>query len=187
MHGSVGGHETSSGRFCTRPESRVMRQSQARVAEPSALSSMWPIALAIADGRSGTGCRRPALGRRTLRTKAPSFPWGRKPYSYELLPACSWTHRYVPFLTGQKGDGKKPHQPALAHCVHVAGRDALRLTALFHVGATNRLSDSRHGAEGHTLEVPLCGAAPSETPHRERPGKELFKKAEESCQAVPRS
>jgi hypothetical protein len=32
------------------------------------------------------------------------------------------------------------------------------------------LPDSRRGAEGHTLAVPLCGAEPSETPHRERPG-----------------
>jgi hypothetical protein len=48
-------------------------------------------------------------------------------------------------LTGQKGDGKKPHQPALAHCVHVAGLYALRLTALPRVGPTNRLPDSRYG------------------------------------------
>jgi hypothetical protein len=72
----------------------------------SALSSMWPIALAIADGRSGTGYRPPALGRRPLRTKASSFLQGRKTYSCGPLPACSWTHRDVPLLTGQKGDGK---------------------------------------------------------------------------------
>jgi hypothetical protein len=50
-------------------------------------------------------------------------------------------------LTGQKGR-KKLHQPARAHCVCVAGRDAR-----------------------------LCGAEPSETPHRERPGKKISRRS----------
>ena len=36
-------------------------------AETPALSSMWPIALATADGRSSAGFRPPALGRKKLR------------------------------------------------------------------------------------------------------------------------
>jgi hypothetical protein len=79
-------------------------------------------------------------------------------------------------LTGQKGGRKKPYQPALAHCVRVAGRDALRLTAVLRVGAANRKgpkghpvdslrsdSDSRNGAEGHT---PVCPSASHCRPSR---------------------
>jgi hypothetical protein len=46
---------------------------QSRVNGTSALSSMWPIALATPDVRSGTGYRPPALGRRKLRRKASSL------------------------------------------------------------------------------------------------------------------
>jgi hypothetical protein len=42
------------------------------------------------------------------------------------------------FFDRPKRGRKKPHQPALAHCVHVAGLDALRLTAMLCVGAANR-------------------------------------------------
>jgi hypothetical protein len=52
-----------------------------------------------------------------------------------------------------------PHQPALAHCVRIAGLHALRLTALLCVRAG-----------GQPLAVPLRVASPSETPYRERPG-----------------
>jgi hypothetical protein len=49
-----------------------------------------------------------------------------------------------PLFDRPKRGRKKPHQLALAHCVRVAGLDALRLTALLCAGATNRLPDSRH-------------------------------------------
>jgi hypothetical protein len=80
-----------------------------------------------------------------------------------------------PLFDRPKRGRKKPHQPALAHCVRVAGLDALRRTALLCFGAANRKgskghpvdslghlrwprsnSDSRREAGGHTLAVPLC-------------------------------
>jgi hypothetical protein len=94
-----------------------------------------------------------------------------------------------PLFDRPKRGRKKPHQPARAHCVRVAGLDALRLTALLCAGATNRLPDSRCGAEGHTLAVPLCDAEPSETPHRERPGNRKQKKGKQvapSFSVLPR-
>jgi hypothetical protein len=45
-----------------------------------------------------------------------------------------------PLFDRPKRGRKKPHQPALAHCVRVAGLYALRLTALPRVGAANRNS-----------------------------------------------
>jgi hypothetical protein len=45
-----------------------------------------------------------------------------------------------PLFDRPKRGRKKPHQPALTHCVRVAGRDALRLTALPRAGAANRNS-----------------------------------------------
>jgi hypothetical protein len=72
---------------------------------------------------------------------------------------------------------KNLDQPARSHYVRVAGLDALRLTAQPRVGPTNRLPDSHRGARGHTLAVPLCVAGPSETPHRERPGKKISRRS----------
>jgi hypothetical protein len=54
-------------------DSLLLTQSESRVAGASALSSMWPIALATAAGRSSAGSRPPALGRGSLCRKA-SFP-----------------------------------------------------------------------------------------------------------------
>jgi len=82
----------------------------------------------------------------------------------------------MPLFDRPKRGRKKPHQPALAHCVRVAGQDALRLTALPRVGALNRLPDSRH--------APLRRRA-SETPHRERPGKESAREEKERREAAP--
>ena len=52
-----------------------------------------------------------------------------------------------PLFDRPKRGRKKPHQPALAHCVRVAGLDALRLTALLRAGAANR-----KGPEGHPVD-----------------------------------
>jgi hypothetical protein len=85
--------------------------TQSRVDGTPALLSMWPIALATADGRSATAWRPPALVRGSLCREASSpFHVVRQTYSYELLSSYSHsagrTRRGVPFLTGQKGDGK---------------------------------------------------------------------------------
>jgi hypothetical protein len=76
---------------------------------------------------------------------------GRRPPSSMWLdkravrvPSCRSVRSGCPLFDRPKRGRKKPHQPALAHCVRVAGLDALRLTALLCAGATNRLPDSRH-------------------------------------------
>jgi hypothetical protein len=107
------------------------------------------------------------------------------------------------FLTGQKGR-KKPHQPALAHCVRVAGRYALRLTALPRVGAANRKgpwgypvtrSDICDGLTQTPIRdagpkvIPLwCPSAAQRSPRRRTakgPENESAKEREERRQAVP--
>ena len=93
--------------------------TQSRVDGAPALLSMWPIALATADGRSATAWRPPALVRGSLCREASSpFHVVRQTYSYELLSSYSHsagrTRRGVPFLTGQKEDRKsRPNRHAL--------------------------------------------------------------------------
>jgi hypothetical protein len=62
-------------------------------------------------------------------------------------PSCRSDPSGGPLFDRPKRERKKPHQPALAHCVRVAGRDALRLTAPPRVGAANR-----KGPEGHPVD-----------------------------------
>jgi hypothetical protein len=52
-----------------------------------------------------------------------------------------------PLFDRPKRGRKKPHQPALAHYVRVAGLHALRLTAMLCVGAANR-----KGPKGHPVD-----------------------------------
>jgi hypothetical protein len=73
--------------------------------------------------------------------------WETYRLSALLQRPFKWAPSECPFFDRPKRGRKKPHQPALAHCVRVAGQAVLRLTAL-----------PRVGAEGHTLAVPLCGA-----------------------------
>jgi len=104
---------------------------------------MWPLSSATPDGRSGTGYRPPALGRRKLRRKT-SFLCGsinvQSRTSTFTQPSWRSDPSGGPLFDRPKRGRKKPHQPALAHFVRVAGRDALRLTALARIGAANRNS-----------------------------------------------
>jgi len=52
-----------------------------------------------------------------------------------------------PLFDRPKRGRKKPHQPALAHCVRVAGRSALRRAAQLCIGTANR-----KGPEGHPAD-----------------------------------
>jgi hypothetical protein len=82
------------------------------------------------------------------------FSMGPKTVQLRTSACMQLDPSVCPLFDRPKRGRKKPHQPALAHCVHVAGRDALRLTALLRVGATNRLSDSRHGPKVIPLRSP---------------------------------
>ena len=62
-----------AGRRCALKTPSLERPSGSSFAETSALSSLWPIALATPDGRSSARCRPPALGRRKLRREASSL------------------------------------------------------------------------------------------------------------------
>jgi hypothetical protein len=74
-----------------------------------------------------------------------------------------------PLFDRPKRGRKKPHQPALAHCVRVAGLYALRLTALPRVRATNRLPDSRRAL---LRDKSVRDAAPRKARERNRQPKE---------------
>jgi len=128
----------------------------------------------VADGTFAGGPERGSLSARSLWCRCNSTKV-RVGVGLSVQSSCWHPPRRSPLFDRPKRGRKKPHQPALAHFVRVAGRDALRLTVLPRIRAANRNSlrsdtDSRKGAEGHTLVVPLCKVKPSETPHRERPG-----------------
>jgi hypothetical protein len=135
-----------------------------------ARSSLWPIALATPDGEAFAGTRFSALGRRKLYRETP-VTCGSINYSDELLPAescpASRVRRAVPFLTGQKGDGKSRR----------AGRAAADAPAL------------RRGRES----VARFATRPFATQRRPRrhtakgPGKEPAQGEGESRQVVPLS
>jgi len=103
-------------------------------------------------------------------------PPGRRPFSVGGGDRGGAVGRRsgVPFLTGQKGDGKsrRTRRAAADGAALRRGRESEgpegSSRGLTPSGRSN--SDSRGGAEGHTLAVPLCIAPPSESPHRERSG-----------------
>ncbi len=147
--------------------------TQSRVDGAPALLSMWPIALATADGRSATAWRPPALVRGSLCREASSpFHVVRQTYSYELLSSYSHsagrTRRGVPFLTGQKEDRKsRPNRHALT---------ALASPGCSSVFAFGSWTNPHPPTRAPTL--PISSTPPSETPHRERPGRRIRRKKE---------
>jgi hypothetical protein len=98
-----------------------------------------------------------------------------------------------PLFDRPKRGRKKPHQPALAHCVRVAGLDALRLTVLLRAGAANRKGPRGHPVDslGHLPSLRHRFAkSPSAAQNRPRrrtakgPGNESAGEGEEGRPAV---
>jgi hypothetical protein len=144
---STGGPPHSEG--ADRAWDRPLRRCRTDAASAGCTTGPAP----VQDRRHHPPCRScgPSHGAQSLFASRRLFTkWFGKRHTRTpafLQPSCWYPPPGCPFFDRPKRRRKKPHQPALAHCVHVAGLDALRLTALPRVGAANR-----KGPKGHPVD-----------------------------------
>jgi hypothetical protein len=127
------------------------------------------------EGRAG---RRPLFSVDDKCTVADFCPHAAGLVGMSLFDRPKRTEKAAPTGTSSLRARRRAVRAAADGSAPRGGRESegpvgLSRDSLGHLRWPHSNTDSRRGAEGHTLVVPLCSAAQSETPHRERPRKRI--------------